>query len=545
MLGLGLYFLGLKSPGRFKSIALYFMLLLSVALLTHPYLFAMVGALYMAFLGDYFIRFRHWKPCIIALAGSATIILAVLAMCGYLGLGKNAGAPGYGTSSMNLLSPFYGGRLTPKDIDATGGQREGFNYLGIGLIVALVITGILYWRWLLHLPRRYPALTGIVCLLTIFALSNKVFFGSKELIHYDLFYPIQVICDIFRASGRMFWPVGYLLMLVGLLGVLRNRNHVTVALSLLLVLGVQYYDTGFLRKRIRAVVTQAAVAHREWEKLVQSVGGVNLYPTLGGGRSIKSTVFFQGIAAKYGRPLNTAFLARGEEDGAAKQAIFQVPLIAKNLYVVPKRSIPPPSILAAIDHNWCRKSDQGIIYVPGSDYEWWEKHGPTFPSLKKFDVPSLAQGLVIDMSAHGNDIIFSDGFSNAESWGQWTDGKWAALALNVPRQAWTNNWQMEVTTQAFVVPTHPVLTVEVRINGEKITEWKFTNASQQKCVATIPGYLLKKDKKLALIEFSILNPVSPKALGLNQDPRELGLGLSKLTFSQFSESAAERTREVQ
>jgi predicted YcjX-like family ATPase len=99
---------------------------------------------------------------------------------------------------------------------------------------------------------------------------------------------------------------------------------------------------------------------------------------------------------------------------------------------------------------------------------------------------------------------------------------------------------MEVMAQPFAGTLNPTLTVEVRVNGEKITEWEFTDASQQKRVAIIPGDLLKKAKyalketqPLALIEFSIRNPISPKALGMNQDPRELGLGLSKLTFSQY------------
>jgi hypothetical protein len=156
------------------------------------------------------------------------------------------------------------------------------------------------------------------------------------------------------------------------------------------------------------------------------------------------------------------------------------------------------------------------------------------------------QGLVIDMSKHGNGASLGNGFSSTESWGRWTDGKWASLALNVPRQTQTSSWQMEVTTQAFVAPAHPSLTVEVRVNGKKITEWEFTDASQQKRVGTTSGHLLEKAKyvlkeaqQLALIEFCILNPVSPKALGLNQDPRELGLGVSKLTFSRVSESTAE------
>ena len=534
ILGLGFYFLGLRASNRFKSVTLCFTLLLSIALLTHPYLFAMVGALYMAFLGDYFIRFRHWKPCIIALASGVTIILAILAVCGYLK--KSIGTSGYGIYSMNLLSLFTGGRLIPKSIDATGGQSDGFNYLGIGLIAALVITSILHWRWLLHLPRRYPALASIVCLLTIFALSNKVFLGSKELIHYDLFYPIQMICDIFRASGRMFWPVGYLLMLVGLFGVLMNRNHAMVVPSLLLVVGLQYYDTGLLRKKIHTVVTRHAIAHSEWEKLVQGVDGINLYPPTD---FAESWLFFQGIAAKYGRFINTVCLAREQENHIDKQVIFNVPLVAKNLYIGPENNIPP-SIVDAINHDWCRDSNKGIICVPGSDCQWWQEHGPTFPSIKKLDLLSLAPGLVIDMSQQGNGASLGFGFFGAEPWGKWTNGKLATLALDVPYQAWTSSWKMEVTAQALVVPGYPELTVEVRVNGEKITEWEFTDASQQKCVATIPGYLLKKAKyslketqQLALIEFSIFDPISSKALALDQDPRMRGLGLSKLTFSQL------------
>jgi hypothetical protein len=73
----------------------------------------------------------------------------------------------------------------------------------------------------------------------------------------------------------MFWPVGYLLVLVGLLGALKNRNYVIAALSLLLVVSLQYYDTGLLRKRIHAVAIRPAITHSEWEKLVQSINRVN------------------------------------------------------------------------------------------------------------------------------------------------------------------------------------------------------------------------------------------------------------------------------
>jgi len=189
-------------------------------------------------------------------------------------------------------------------------------------------------------------------------------------------------------------------MLVGLLGILRSRNHAIVVPSLLLIVGLQYYDTELLRKSIHAVATRPTrVHHSEWEKLIQSVDRVNLYPTLGGGRSLGSTVFFQGITTKYGRPLNTAYLAREQENCIAKQAIFQKPLMAKNLYVVSEGDVPS-SIIDAINHDWCRSgisitsgifsvpndnwyqgSDKWIICIPGSNSQWWCKHGPTFQKL--------------------------------------------------------------------------------------------------------------------------------------------------------------------
>jgi len=71
--------------------------------------------------------------------------------------------------------------------------------------------------------------------------------------------------------------------------------------------------------------------------------------------------------------------------------------------------VASPSIIDAINHGWCRDSDKWVICVPGSDSQWWQECGPTFPPLKKLDMPSLTQGLVIDMSKCGN------GFSVAES----------------------------------------------------------------------------------------------------------------------------------
>ena len=47
-------------------------------------------------------------------------------------------------------------------------------------------------------------------------------------------------------------------------------------------------------------------------------------------------------------------------------------------------------------------------------------------------------------------------------------------------------------------------------------------------ILDIPIPLSAKSDGYVLIEMKLLNPVSPKALGMGDDTRELGIGLTKL-----------------
>jgi hypothetical protein len=389
LLGLTLYFAGTKNPRYFKDVNFYYSILLPVALLIHPYLFAMAFMLYAAFLGEHYLKFpRESKKCLIAFAQAAGIVILIAFICGYLS--HTLRSTGYSYYSMNVLAPVRGGKLGYRFINATGGQIRGFNYLGMGVIASLVFTAATRWRWLLQIVQRYRILTGVALLLTLFAISNRIFYGGQEIFRYSVFYPFTLITETFRSSGRMFWPVGYILMLIGLLGILRFENKQVSAFLILGILSLQFYDTQSFRQLIFKNARQPSTIQASWHRLMRSVSAVHLYPAPGCGgvknvtNHTRTVAFFQGLAARHGRPINTAVVSRGKSNCNVKHAAFRKPLARGQLYVISKESYNTPHhISTAINQGWCRKTPQGTLCVANTGANWWKTRTPsTNTSLK-------------------------------------------------------------------------------------------------------------------------------------------------------------------
>lgn len=100
------------------------------------------------------------------------------------------------------------------------GNYDGFNYIGFGIL--LMIPFVFVFLLLVQkektkvrevLKNHIPLL--IVCIVfTLFALSNVITFDEKVCFTYLLPEWLIDICGIFRASGRLFYPVYYLLILL-------------------------------------------------------------------------------------------------------------------------------------------------------------------------------------------------------------------------------------------------------------------------------------------------------------------------------------------
>jgi hypothetical protein len=120
------------------------------------------------------------------------------------------------------------------------------------------------------------------------------------------------------------------------------------------------------------------------------------------------------------------------------------------------------------------------------------------------------------------------GWSKTESKMTWTDGHSAMLHFSgLPR---LQPLSLQVTMSGLTKNPHlPAQIAQVSANGTKLAEWQI--AEKKEYVVTIPPDVVSDTGNLT-IEFAIPNAISPRALGLSTDSRELGLCLFDLVIRE-------------
>ena len=257
---LALYLFSLKKSA-WHSVATIWIGYLGLAYLANIYLFVMVGTVWLCAVIQ---RRLNGLATTRETLGTGTLTVALVTTIIALGgqFGGETGLPfarGYGYYSMNLLSP-----VVPQDsgllpriggpIDATGGQYEGFNYLGLGLLLASLLVLPAEVSWLSRNLRRHAVLLVAFAGMTAFAISHRVFAGSWLLFELPLPYYIVWGLGIFRASGRFFWLVAYAQMAITIILGFRRAKPV-MALCLLAAAILQLADIRPLRDQIISSIT--------------------------------------------------------------------------------------------------------------------------------------------------------------------------------------------------------------------------------------------------------------------------------------------------
>lgn len=231
--------------------------------------------------------------------------------------GAAKGDWGFGYYSMNLLSPLHGGMLLrfehPQAFDTQG---EGHNYLGIFLLALTVFVHRLRARFDPAFWRRHGALLAALFLLTLYALSNRVFLGNNLLYTVWVSPDLDNLTSTFRSSGRFFWPVGYAIVVFTVLGVARYMRPWPAAAVLTAVVALQFWDLQLHHEGVRAEVAQGGgqvIDAGRWDAFLgPDVKAINYYPpfrcteTSGHDTLLPVMVY----AVKHGYPLSTGYIAR-------------------------------------------------------------------------------------------------------------------------------------------------------------------------------------------------------------------------------------------
>lgn len=200
-----------------------------LTVLIHPYFLPMVMIFTVLTVWENIMEFRSYVKNVVFFFSNAMAAFVSGWIIGALGWGVESSRFGYGYFSMNLnalvnpksLGGYDWSAFLP-ELSQMSGNYDGFNYLGVGMLFLLILmTGLLVRKVckdILHegVEMKRWLRTNIwflmaMLFMTVFAVSNVVSFNDKELLTIHLPYRIYELCGIFRASGRMFYPVYYVL----------------------------------------------------------------------------------------------------------------------------------------------------------------------------------------------------------------------------------------------------------------------------------------------------------------------------------------------
>ncbi|AWG45900.1 hypothetical protein AM586_23805 [Massilia sp. WG5] len=319
LFGLAVY---LRS-GRLGRIATgSWVVLLNCAFYINIYLFAMTSALFAADVLRELLRTPYKRSSIVRallapLAVYGVLFATMLVTMLPLPLGAGNGEWGFGYYSMNLLSPLNGGQLLHfEHPESQPGQGEGHNYLGIFLLSLTFFVYKLRQAHDCHFLRRHCALLGVLAVLTLYALSNRVYLG--ETLVYTLQLPQQLdgVTSTFRSSGRFFWPVGYAIVVFTVLGLVRHLKAGQAAAVLMVLLLLHFWDLQPHNDRVRAEIAQASghsINAAQWEAFLGTkVRALHYYPPFHCAPTSPSAALLptMAYAVRHGYSMSTGYIAR-------------------------------------------------------------------------------------------------------------------------------------------------------------------------------------------------------------------------------------------
>ena len=187
--------------------------LTEAALLIHIYFIPMIAFILVLQMIRMAIKKQHAVKIIIPAAIFALALFAGYYIFGYSHILPQTGS--YAELSMNL-NAFINPDSIPSLLcsrETNPLQYEGFNYWGLGLILMVLSVCFFCGKELIKNTVIYLVPT---MLLVLIGVSNEAYFDKTLVWQFKIPEQINSMLSIFRSSGRLVWPLYYLVLFVSL-----------------------------------------------------------------------------------------------------------------------------------------------------------------------------------------------------------------------------------------------------------------------------------------------------------------------------------------
>ena len=441
----------------------------------HAYLFVMVAALAVgAFLAE---PARDWnRRSLLRAAGGLVAFLACSGFSAWvLGYGGAGPADGYGVFSLNLLSPFlpqhsglwqaFRGDARPF-LDATGGQYQGFSYLGGGNLLVLLAAGLtaLASRRV-GFKRAAVPLCLVLVALVAFAVSNKVWFGHRLLVTVPLSRGLESLLGEVRSSGRMVWPAAYSALAAAILMLERLPRRAWGAILAGAIL-LQAADTAPLRRALAAEYvpepTLVPAAAALWQAPPLAGQDLRFLPSM----SCASLPDHETIrqlalrAERAGGAVEGGPLARSAPGICLREQIDAAlaPARVGEEQLLLSHSVAPAALALAAMSPSCAGIPEGLLCGNGAAALRVAGRLPPAPVPV---LPKLRPGEPVDFRKDGAGTgLLAAGWLAPEGFGTWTEGERSLLVLPLP-DGWSGD--AVVTLHAIAHGSTPLRSQQVTV----------------------------------------------------------------------------------
>ena len=367
-----------------------FYIINAVAITIHPYFLPFTFAIMFAFaLEDFFIYKNKLKSIIHIFLSIATTLLIGYIIGAFYNKGGMS-ALGYGYFSMNLNSYFnpisvnfdnWSKFLNPRPV--IGGQVEGFNYLGISILIitfiGTILTLIKNRKDILNFIKNYFGIIFSAICLLIFAVGNILTYGGLQLFKFPISENIIIkYFNIFRANGRFGWLLFYLFFIFAIYCVQKyaNKNNLSIIIiSLFIVLQIidisdvlinkhQYF---YENSQNHSQNVELVAKHPFWEETVQKVDGVLEMESEQGYMFGNGLIDIASMCGKYSKYINSTFAARTSVVKRKEFIDYQKSLLSNNqpdnlLYVVEETKLFDNLIQSGICQSF--EVDRQLVVIP-------------------------------------------------------------------------------------------------------------------------------------------------------------------------------------
>ena len=541
----------------------WWIVLLVCAALVHFYLLVMVFALCIA---DVFDRPLARSKKILMLVLIACVLSIALWQAGYFSVQAAAASTGnYGIGRLNLLAPFdaNGWSYLMGDIkdaptnynssDAILSKFEGYNYLGLGVIVLLAVALLTTLSfsterasaitWFRSTFSQYRVLVFILIALLLFAISNNIGIAHK-VIRIPLPDQVIAIASILRASARLFWPILYLGVFLLIAQVIKVFSRPLAATIILIAALLQVMDTSAGWLELRDKLSQkpqsawnSPLKDPFWNNASTHYQALLRVPAQ---NNAGQWDVLANYAANHHWPTNSVFLARVDErrmwlaNERLEQAMASGRYDSQILYILNDDKVIPALLNLNRQTDLLARINDFNVLAPG----WLTCSTCPLVSEKlaiATFVPQFLKGVPIDFSRSGKQnlsLVMVSGWDYPQPWGAWALGRDAKLVLPLPQSLSQNKAEippsLDLALRAVVSPSHPQQAVEVWVNGLLQQKPIFTQGEGNQITIGIPKEA--SERGYVTIELRFPNRVKPKDIGMGDDVRELSIGIESATF---------------